>query len=103
MTYEERNVIIARFMGPGNPVRYQASWSDLMPVWRRIMHWGVKKYGEHWRQDITMQGVVIGCYLPDEQNHWIMVHVTCPVSGPEITHVYHAVTLFLEQYYENKK
>jgi hypothetical protein len=118
MDNTENNKMIAEFMGTfkgcdsyghdrlmiaGAPIRtwkvhvskYHTSWDWLMPVWLKIMQWGVNEYGVQWRQEITEACIKFGYTKATGNFDYCDL---CFKGSVTISDVYKAITEFIKWY-----
>lgn len=80
-------------------LKYHSSWDWIMPVWIKIMTWGVAEYGVYWTQEITESIVKIQVAKSDKPKcAWIVSR-----NGLEIREVYEVILQFITWHNSQQK
>ena len=110
MKTEETNKLIAEFMGCKvkddivyrldnenssfvEDLRYHSSWDWVMPVWAKILQWGMKEHGLKWFQSINENYVIIQTF-----DDGIFMRYLDKNEELSIEPVYEAVVEFIKWY-----
>jgi len=77
-------------------LKYDTSWDWLMPVWIKILQWGMQEYGIQWRQSIDQD-----CVSIITPNNLIYIQYLDKKGELPIEAVYQAVVQFIQWYNTN--
>lgn len=77
---------------------YSSRWDWIMPVWLKIMDWGISEHGVQWKQEITDTAVEIS----NCNNGKLRIIVITLKGTLSVESIYSAVLQFIQWYNQSK-